>query len=125
MIYKGYIGTYTKKSSEGIYSFELDTDKKEITNIKVAANVGSPTYLTLTNDNTYLYSVAKEGDNGGVTAFKIDKENGELKEINKQLQPGANPCHINTNKNDHLLFSTNYHKGTVDSYQINHDDGSV
>lgn len=26
--YIGYVGTYTKGGSEGIYSFELDTEKK-------------------------------------------------------------------------------------------------
>lgn len=125
MIYKGFIGTYTKKESQGIYSFELDTNSKKIKNVKVAAKIESPTYLTITNNNQYLYAVAKEGDQGGIVAFKVDPELGELKEINRQLLPGANPCHVNTNNNAQLLFSTNYHKGTVDSYHINQDDGSV
>ncbi|WP_156291909.1 lactonase family protein [Oceanobacillus salinisoli] len=123
--YTGYIGTYTKRTSEGIYSFELDTEAAKITNIKLAANVGSPTYLTITDDKKFLYSVAKEDDNGGVAAYEINSNNGELNELNKQLVPGANPCHVNTNKDHRFLFSTNYHKGTVDSYVIDMNNGKV
>nr|WGD86578.1 beta-propeller fold lactonase family protein [Bacillus subtilis] len=33
--YIGYVGTYTKGGSEGIYSFELDTEKKALTEPKL------------------------------------------------------------------------------------------
>ncbi|RLL46947.1 lactonase family protein [Oceanobacillus piezotolerans] len=123
MNYKGYIGTYTKKTSKGIYSFTLDTENKKITDVKLAAEIAGPTYLKITEDKKYLYSIIKEGEQGGVAGFSIEKD-GSLSAINKQLVPGPNPCHINTDKNHRLLFSTNYHKGTVDSYQIK-EDGSV
>ena len=47
--YRGYIGTYTKADSEGIYTFELDTGKKELSTPKPAAKLGSPTYLNIIN----------------------------------------------------------------------------
>lgn len=125
MKYIGYIGTYTKKSSEGIYSFELDTEEKKISNVKIAAKVDSPTYLKLTIDNKFLFSVAKDGDNGGVASFKVNDRTGELTAVNNQVEPGANPCHINTDKDYQFLFSANYHKGTVDSYKINQNTGEV
>ncbi|WP_085993225.1 lactonase family protein [Oceanobacillus senegalensis] len=124
MRYKGYIGTYTKRESQGIYSFELDTDKKQIVNVNVAAKIGSPTYLNITSDKKFLYSVAKENDNGGVAAYSINQENGKLTFLNQQLVSGPNPCHVNTDKKHHYLFSTNYHKGTVDSYLLN-SDGTI
>jgi 6-phosphogluconolactonase len=125
MKYIGYIGTYTKKDSKGIYSFELDTEKATITNVNVAATIDSPTYLNITEDKQFLYSVAKEGENGGVAAYSIDLPSGQLTLLNKQLTPGANPCHVNTDQRHHYLFSTNYHKGTVDSYLIEQEKGTV
>ena len=58
--YQGFIGTYTKGESEGIYSFVFDSEKEQIVDIKLAAEVNNPTYLTISKDNQYLYSVAQE-----------------------------------------------------------------
>ncbi len=37
--FSGYIGTYTKGESKGIYTFTLDTDEAKITDIKLAAPI--------------------------------------------------------------------------------------
>ncbi|MEH7156734.1 lactonase family protein [Neobacillus drentensis] len=122
--YLGYIGTYTKGGSKGIYSFSLDTKEARITDIKEAAQLENPTYVTISNDNRYLYSVAKEGDQGGVVSFLIN-EDGTLNELNRQMLPGSSPCHVNVDSKNHYAFSANYHKGSVESYLINQKDGSV
>ncbi|HEY2420619.1 MAG TPA: beta-propeller fold lactonase family protein, partial [Neobacillus sp.] len=59
--YIGYIGTYTKGESKGIYSFSLDTEAQTINQVKIAAQLENPTYLTIDKDNRYLYSVIKKG----------------------------------------------------------------
>lgn len=123
MKYIGYIGTYTKKESKGIYSFELNTESKKIENISLAAELGNPTYLNITDDKKFLYAIASENGKGGLASYSINQETAELTFINHQLVDGPNPCHVNTGKNHRYLFSTNYHKGTVDSYLI-HEDGS-
>ncbi|HAQ06129.1 MAG TPA: 6-phosphogluconolactonase, partial [Bacillus bacterium] len=89
----GYIGTYTKGESEGIYSFTLDASSGQIIDVKAAASIDNPTYLTISPDNQFLYSVAKEGNSGGVAAYLIS-DSGELQLINKQLSEGASPCHV-------------------------------
>lgn len=75
--YRGYIGTYTKADSVGIYTFELDTEKKALSTPKPAAKLGSPTYLNIAKDNDMLYAVVKDGDKGGVAAYRIDGSTGE------------------------------------------------
>ncbi|MGQ0517645.1 beta-propeller fold lactonase family protein, partial [Bacillus sp. D-CC] len=40
----GYVGTYTKENSEGIYKFTLDTEAKKISNVALAAKLDNPTY---------------------------------------------------------------------------------
>ena len=114
--YIGYAGTYTRESSKGIYTFVLDTEKKTLEQVEVAAEVGSPTYLSISDDQRYLYSVAQNDQMGGVAAYEIDKQTGYLQKINQELKEGAPPCHLEA-KNGKLLTG-NYHLGTVELYQI-------
>ena len=121
----GFAGTYTKKESEGIYSFVLDTKEEKIKDVKVAAKIENPTYLWITKDNRYLYSVAKEGDLGGVASFAIHKETGTLSKINTQLAAGSPPCHVSTDDQGQYLLSSNYHKGTAELYPLNTQTGEI
>ncbi|WP_337019375.1 lactonase family protein [Oceanobacillus massiliensis] len=125
MKYTGYIGTYTKKDSKGIYSFSLDTDEAKLTDVKLEAEIGGPTYLKITDDKKYLYSIAKDEGQGGVASYAIDQNTGGLTFLNQQLADGPNPCHVNTDSERRFLFSANYHKGTVDSYVLNQDNGTI
>lgn len=122
--YIGYIGTYTKGESEGIYSFVLDTAAGKISDVKVAAKLDNPTYLTISKDNQYLYSVVKEGDSGGVAAYRLDSGSGSLEAFNSQVSAGSPPCHVSVDSSARNVFSANYHKGTVESYLTN-SDGSL
>ncbi|WP_042353813.1 lactonase family protein [Bacillus rubiinfantis] len=114
---KGFIGTYTKGDSKGIYTFTLNSVKGKIEEVRLAAELENPTYLAISEDSRYLYSVVKAGDSGGAAAFAIS-ETGELRELNQQLAPGAAPCHVSVNRNRSYLFSVNYHKGEVVSHQL-------
>ncbi|MBM7703412.1 lactonase family protein [Metabacillus iocasae] len=117
----GYVGTYTKGESKGIYTFTLDTTLKKISDVKLAATVENPTYVTVNEANNTLYAVAKDGELGGVSAYSINSKTGELTERNKQLTEGANPCHVSVNRSQSLVVTSNYHKGTVESYVVNED----
>ncbi|WP_282141480.1 lactonase family protein [Cytobacillus oceanisediminis] len=121
--YRGYIGTYTKGESEGIYSFVLDAESGRISDVKTAAKLDNPTYLTISQDNQFLYSVAKEGESGGVAAYRLDSS-GSLEKINSQVADGSPPCHVSVDTSVRNVFSANYHKGTVESYLTN-EDGSL
>ncbi|MBS8266099.1 lactonase family protein [Mesobacillus boroniphilus] len=122
--FTGYFGTYTKGDSEGIYSFTLDAANGKIVEVKAEAALENPTYLTISEDNRFLYAVAKEGGSGGVAGFSI-KDSGELSFINTQLSAGASPCHVSVNRENNLLLSANYHKGSADSYLLNPENGSI
>lgn len=122
--YSGYFGTYTKGDSEGIYSFTLDAKNGKIIDVQAAASLENPTYLTISEDNRLLYAVAKEGSSGGVAGFRIS-ESGELSPINTQLSEGASPCHVSVNKDNTLLLSANYHKGSADSYLLDRENGMI
>ncbi|MCM3323912.1 lactonase family protein [Cytobacillus kochii] len=114
--YTGYVGTYTKKDSQGIYSFQLEDD--QIKNIELAAKLENPTYLTISSSQSHLYAVMKEGNLGGVAAYELDSRQNGLTLLNKHLSPGASPCHVSLDQKSQYLLSANYHKGTVDYYSL-------
>lgn len=121
--FKGYIGTYTKGDSKGIYSFTLDTNTEKITDIHVAAELGNPTYLNISEDNKNLYSVVQKDSQGGLAAFSLS--DGKLTLLNQQLSEGSNPCHVSIGREKQNVFAAYYHRGLVESYLVNEQDGSL
>ncbi|ODG93953.1 6-phosphogluconolactonase [Gottfriedia luciferensis] len=119
----GYVGTYTKSESKGIYQFTLDTEKEKITDVKPVAELGNPTYLAISEDNKNLYAVVKEGNLGGIAVYSIDENSGELNKLNEQLNEGASPCHISIDSSKQNIVTANYHKGTIELYKINQENG--
>ncbi|WP_456276000.1 lactonase family protein [Bacillus sp. AK128] len=122
---KGYIGTYTKGESKGIYSFVLDTEAVTLSEPTLVAELENPTYVTISEDNNYLFAVKKEGDQGGAASYSINQQSGDLQFLNSQLGAGASPCHISVNKANNFIVTANYHKGTVDLYTADSKNGNI
>ena len=38
---------------------------------------------------------------------------------------GASPCHVSVDSGTHTVVTANYHKGTIESFAVNEEDGSV
>lgn len=123
--YRGYIGTYTKGDSKGIYTFILDADSKKILDIKEVASIENPTYLAIDRTNKYLYSVSKQDNLGGVAAFSINNNSGDLTPINSQLSEGPSPCHVSVDRKKNHVVSAHYHRGTVELYEINKENDNL
>lgn len=120
----GYIGTYTKQDSEGVYKFSLDVEKGSITEVTPVAKLDNPTYLTTTKDSKFLYAVSKEGEDGGVTAFSINEKTGDLTQLNSLASAGSPPCHVSVTKDNKNVVTANYHTKRVESY-LTTSDGSL
>ncbi|MED1625145.1 lactonase family protein [Bacillus pseudomycoides] len=121
----GYIGTYTRGESEGVYSFMLDTKTATIKEVNLVAKLDNPTYLAISRDNKYLYSVIKKGESGGVAAFSINNQTKKLEELNIQVLEGASPCHVSVDKKNSMVITANYHKGTIESYIVSGEKGTL
>src|SRR5699024_9101133 len=123
-VYTGFAGTYTRQTSEGIYQFDLDTREGVLKNERLAAKVGSPTYLSISEKQDFIYSVAQEGEFGGVYAYEIQTrpDGVSLKYVSSQLEEGAPPCHLNSS--DNLLVAANYHKGSLGLFSLT-DEGKI
>ncbi|WP_353948570.1 lactonase family protein [Sporolactobacillus sp. Y61] len=118
---RGFVGTYTREESKGIYTFKLDTEKKTLSQPEVAAEAGNPTYLAVSRDNRHLYSVIRKGRAGGVAAWRI--EDGRLKKSGEQLSEGAAPCYVAVDPDNRYVLSGNYHRGTADLYPVDSGTG--
>lgn len=127
-----FVGTYTKGSSEGIYSVNLDERTGQLEVAGLAAELENPTYLTLSRDGRYLYAVLETesfmGNAGGaVAAFAAGGCAGTLELLNIQSTIGRGPCHLSTDIHNHYLFTANYTEGSVTAFSLECDGriGSV
>ncbi|KRO09948.1 6-phosphogluconolactonase [Paucilactobacillus hokkaidonensis] len=117
---KFLIGTYTKKTSQGIYTISLDTTTKQLSDIKLLIPAQNPTYLGVSAANN-LYSVIKEGTQGGVGAYNLNTQPPTL--TNAVLGAGSPPAYVSIDETRQLVFSGNYHLSTVTVYKINSNGG--
>lgn len=115
------VGTYTDGESKGIYTFRFNQETGE--NVALSnVEVSNPSYLTITDDNKYIYAVSEHGEgNEAVNAFSFDKQTGNLSFINKQNAMGADPCYIITNGKN--VVTANYSGGNISVFPIGKDGG--
>ncbi|MFE3866688.1 lactonase family protein [Flavobacterium sp. LS2P90] len=117
------IGTYTNScESKGIYVYEFDSKTGDFSFKNATANVINPSYLTVSQENDYVYSVNENGVESTVSSFKYNASSGKLNFINKQSSKGADPCYIiNDDKN---VIVANYSGGNISVFGKN-NDGSI
>lgn len=122
MIQTIILGSYTKKDSKGIYSIELDLEKKEMFNLKSIIEENNPTFLDK-SDKGVIYTVSKEEDFGGIASYKKEVD-GSFTFLNRVMAKGAPPCYVSVDEKRQLVYGANYHQGIITSYQIN-NNGSL
>lgn len=113
-VYDMLVGTYTGGKSEGIYVYHFDTKTGDMTPVSVAKTV-NPSYLVVSSDRRYVYSVNElPGDNGpasqrgGISAFRFDPASGQLTFLNKVSAEGNDPCYLKISPDGKYLLTANY-----------------
>lgn len=112
MNYQILLGTYTRRTSQGIYRITLDTEKETLTGLELMTEENSPTYLAQSKQQN-LYSVTSVEGNGGCAAYD---QNFTL--LNTVTEEGAPLCYVAVDEARQLLYGANYHKGEVNVYKI-------
>jgi 6-phosphogluconolactonase len=121
-----YVGTYTGKTSKGIYRFEFDPATGKLSDKALVAETTNPTFLAIHPNKKFLYAVGETGDFGGkktgaVNAYKIDPKTGDLTLLNQQASEGAGPCHLTVDKAGKNVLVANYGAGTAAVLPIEED----
>lgn len=116
------IGTYTNScESKGIYTYDFDSNTADFNFKNATENVVNPSYLTVSKNNNYVYSVNENGAESTVSSFGYNPSSGKLNFINKQSSKGADPCYIiNDDKN---VIVANYSGGNISVFGKNNDGG--
>ena len=116
--YVAYLGSYTNENSEGIHIYDVDVEQGTFTH-RDEVSVNNPSYLTISKDKKFLYSIVDEG----VSAFSIDSE-GYLSILNTKWIGGLRGCYVTVDSKNRYLFIGGYHDGRVTMMKLS-DDGSI
>ncbi len=106
------IGTYTAPGkSQGIYSYDINMKNAVFNQKSVTNGVANPSFLAVTPDKKFVYSVSESGDGSSANAFQFDDKTGKLTFLNTCLTKGADPCYIATTPKH--VFTANYTGGSI------------
>lgn len=115
------VGTYTNSESKGIYKLLL-TEKGEMINKHLIAEIENPSYLALSKDNNFVYAV-QENEAGKVFAYKWSADKKKLIVIDSIKTNGKHPCYVSVNSKKNALSFANYSSGNIGIIKIN-ENGS-
>ena len=106
------IGTYTNScESNGIYVYDFNTQTAEFKLKSTSERVINPSYLTVSEDSKYIYSVNENGSKSTVSSFAFTAKSGAMQLLHQQDARGADPCYIiNDAKN---VIVANYSGGSI------------
>lgn len=117
-----YVGTDTSSANgaahgNGIYLFDMNPVTGVLSFIKVAAEIASPSLLTFHPSRQYLYAINEissfEGNSGSVSAFAVNRANGDLKFLNTVSSYGAGPAYLSVDVSGKYVFVANYMGGSI------------
>ncbi|MCR5032642.1 MAG: lactonase family protein [Lachnospiraceae bacterium] len=105
--YVAYVSTYTTGDKKGIKIFDVDMKKGRFTE-KDAVEITNSSYVTISHNHKFLYSIT----DFGVESYVI-REDGSLKTLNKASINGMRGCYLSTDYEDKFLFVAGWHDGKI------------
>lgn len=109
-----FIGTLSSAAKGGLFSCTFDTQSGKLDNLRRAAAINEPSFLTIADSR--LYTFARAGNKTNLYSYTI--EGFELTPIDSTTVETAAFCYITTDaKNEHLLCAS-YADGLIGNYGI-------
>ena len=112
------VGTYTnsdKCKSGGIYIFDFDENTYEY-NLKFRTeNIINPSFVSLSPDKQFLFSVNENGENSTITSFSIDEADGKLMKKDERKTQGEDPAFLISD--DQNVITANYSGGSINVFK--------
>lgn len=106
--------------AKGIYQAQFDTQTGKLSDIRLAAEVGSPGFLALAPDQQTLYAVARTDDGPSVVAYRI-RSNGDLQLLNSEPINDGGAAHIALHPSGKFLLTAQYGGGSVALFPLASD----
>lgn len=109
-MYKGYIGTYNTDSTKGIYSFSFEEESGRLSDPALFFAADDAKCVDI--ERGKLFITLHHGENGGMAV--LNAQTAQLQDA--VYLEHKTPCFIKYA--DNLIYTANYHDGTVMIYQI-------
>ena len=114
---------------EGIGLFTMDGETGEMARLAMMPCNPNPSYLTLSKDGNYLYSVNELKEYHGipgslVSAYRLNKEAGTMEFLGSQFTCGMDACYVQLWQDEKWLLTANYSGGSIAVFPVL-DDGSL
>jgi 6-phosphogluconolactonase len=110
-----YVGSFTtalrKARGDGIHVYRADPATGAWTHIQHVGDLVNPSYLVVSRDQRFLYSV--HGDEDYATAFALDPATGQGKLLNRAATGGKNGVRQAIDPSGKFLIVANYASGSV------------
>ncbi|MHC4727331.1 MAG: lactonase family protein [Planctomycetota bacterium] len=126
-----YFGTYTsgQNSSKGIYRSIIDSETGKISNPVLATVAKNPSFLEIHPNRKFLYAVSEVGGSGGVSAYVIDRNTGDLTLLNQRPSPrrqqGPHAHSINVSPDNRFAFVADLGTDKVMIYRLDIKKGTI
>src|SRR5712671_5109309 len=110
-----YVGSFTtaqrKARGDGVHVYRTDPATGAWTHVQHIGDLVNPSYLALSHDRRFLYSV--HGDEEYATAFALDPATGQAKVLNRAATGGKNGVREAVDPSGKFLVMANYASGSV------------
>src|SRR5260221_11701722 len=110
-----YVGSFTtaqrKARGDGIHVYRTDPATGAWTDVQHLGDLVNPSYLALSHDQRFLYSV--HGDEDYATAFALDPVTGKAKLLNRAATGGKNGVREAVDPSGKYLEMANNPSGSV------------
>lgn len=115
--YVAYVSSYTQNEKYGISIYDVDMKKGRFIE-KDRVEVSNSSYITISHNQKYLYSITDLG----VESYQILPD-GCLSKINRASINGMRGCYLSTDYEDRFLFVAGYHDGKITALKIKSNGG--
>jgi 6-phosphogluconolactonase len=110
-----YVGSFTTAQrnarGDGIHVYRVDPTTSDWTHVQHVGGLVNPSFLALSPDQRFLYSV--HGDEDYATAFALDPATGQAKLLNRAATGGKNGVRDVVDPSGKFLVVANYASGSV------------
>ena len=106
-----------RSNGGGIYLFQMNPATGALSPRKLFADDSNPSWLAFDSSRTHLYatneiSTFQGTHSGSVSAFSIDRSNGDLTLLNTVSSQGAGPTHLSVHPSGKYVLVANFGGGS-------------
>jgi 6-phosphogluconolactonase len=113
------IGTYTNRTSHGIYRVTFNEDAERLENVRLAVETVKPSFLQV-NKLHRVFTIKRgmrgEIGEGGIAIYQLYDDDRPAVLLSTELLSGPTPAYLCLDAKRNLVYAANYHAGRIDVF---------